>query len=97
MQWAFGDDNVKKTKISMYQTHVAYIDRDLIQAFDELVAVPNFSAWIRKQAKEDFDLVITSRYELSLLDEVVREHYYTDKTEWLREKMRNAIKGSNKS
>lgn len=91
MRWAFGDDSVKKTKILMYQTHVAYIDRDLIQAFDELVGVPNFSAWIRKQARLDFDLEITSAYGLSLLDEKVRECYYSDKTEWLREKMRNAI------
>jgi len=66
----------------------------LIQAFDSECPVPNFSAWIREQTKIDFDLVITSEYRLSLLDDKVREPFYMDKTEWLREKMRNAIRGA---
>lgn len=78
----------------MYQTHIAYIDLELLSAFDSACAVPNFSAWIREQARRDFDLIITSQYELSLLDEYVREHYYLDKTEWLREKLRVAIRES---
>lgn len=75
----------------MYTRHVAYIDKNLIGEFDNKCPVPNFSAWIREQAKQDFGLTITSEYGLSLLDEKVREHFYLDKTEWLREKMRNAI------
>lgn len=78
----------------MYQTHIAYIDLELLSAFDSACTVPNFSAWIREQARRDFGLIITSQYELSLLDEYVREHYYLDKTEWLREKLRVAIRES---
>lgn len=83
-----------RIKIIMYRSHLAYIDPVLMAAFDHHCAVVNFSAWIRQQAQQDFGLVITNKEDLLALDEAVTEHYYSDKTEWLREKMRSAIHSS---
>lgn len=83
-----------KTKILMYQKHVAYIDNDLMADFDEYSPVVNFSGWVREQAKKDFGLNITNKYELEMLDNLVLRNHYTDKADWLREKMRFAIKNS---
>lgn len=83
-----------KKKILMYQTHIAYITNELMIDFDEYHPVINFSAWIRAQAEKDFDLRISSKMHLDLLDNLVVHNHYQDKAEWLREKMRLAIKSA---
>lgn len=81
----------ERVKITMYRTHLAYIDRSFMQAFDRHCRVVNFAAWIRQQAEEDFGLVITDAEDLVQLSELVTAYYYSNKTEWLRDKMRTAI------
>lgn len=85
---------MSKHKIIMYQKHLAYLDNDLVEAFDKHCSVVNFAAWVRKKAKEDFNLTITAGYDLTLLDNLVVRNYYTDKADWLREKMRTAIRSA---
>ena len=86
------DMSSDKTKIVMYRTHVAYIDREFLQEFDLHCGVVNFSAWIRKQALQDLNLTITNKEDLLILDDLVLNYYYIDKSEWLRDKMRIAIR-----
>lgn len=75
-------------KIIMYQRAIAYIDDDLMFAFDNAGKVINFSAWIRQQAHLDFNLTINGATDIDLLDQCVVARFYKDKSEWLREKMR---------
>lgn len=81
----------ERVKITMYRTHLAYIDRPFLQAFDQHCQVVNFAAWIRQQAEEDFGLVMTNADDLMQLSALVTARYYSDKTEWLRDKMRIAL------
>lgn len=82
----------EKTKILMYGCHIAYIETRLLRAFDGKCPVMNFSAWIREKAHEDFGLTITNAQDIRELDTYVSEHFYADKTDWLRDKLRTAIK-----
>lgn len=82
----------RRMKILMYKKHIAYLDGDLLQAFEHHCKVVNFSAWIREQAHLDFGIRITGADDLEWLDEAVQDNFYTDKTEWLREKMRDAVR-----
>ncbi len=79
-------------KILMYKRSIANLDDDLVRHFDHHCKVINFSAWIREQAFKDFGLRIMRGEDIDELDEMVVRHLYRDKSEWLREKMRNSIK-----
>jgi hypothetical protein len=83
-----------KNKVILYGRHFAYIDSDFMESFLRFCKVSNFASWLRKQAKRDFDLEISDENSISQLDKLVAQHYYSDKTEWLREKMRLEMAGS---
>lgn len=76
----------------MHGRSIADIDTSLMREFDRICQVVNFAAWIREKAFEDFRIMLTSSEAVSKLDEIVVKNYYRDKAEWLREKMRNAIR-----
>lgn len=78
-------------KIIMHGRSIADIDKPLMQAFDINCQVVNLAAWIRDRAFEDFGITLAHSDDIDRLDEIVVEHYYRDKAEWLREKMRYAI------
>lgn len=80
------------SKIIMFGRSIADIDKSLMQDFDITCQVVNFAAWIREKAYEDFGLRLVSSEAINRLDEIVVENHYRDKAEWLREKMREAIR-----
>lgn len=83
-------------KIIMYQKSIVNLDDKLVACFDYCCPVLNFSAWIREQAYNQFGIMVHDSSGIIKLDEVVQYHLYRDKSEWIREKMRNSIGNSPK-
>ena len=81
----------------MYQKAIAYLEDEMMYMFDKWCGVVNFAAWVRQKAKEDFDLEITSAVDIEKLDAICQMHWYKDKSEWLRNKIREEIKINIKS
>lgn len=81
-------------KLIMYQKAIAYLEDEMMYEFDKNCGVVNFAAWVRQKAKEDFDLEITSADDIEKLSAVCQSNWYKDKSEWLRNKIREEIKGN---
>jgi PHD/YefM family antitoxin component YafN of YafNO toxin-antitoxin module len=76
----------------LFDTHFAWIYQPLLTRFDEVCLFSNRTEWIKEKVKEDFGLSLKGKSDLLVLDNLVKNAYYIDKTDWLREKMRNEIK-----
>lgn len=84
----------KKIKIKIFNTHFAWIYEYLLNTFDHKTGIKNRTEWIYRCAKEDFNFTFLSKEDIERFDIVVRLNNYIDKTDWLREKMRLAIKNT---
>lgn len=82
----------KKVKIKIFNTHFAWIHEYLLNTFDRKTGIKNRTEWIFTCARADFDFFFKSKEDIERFDIVVRLNNYLDKTDWLREKMRLAIK-----
>jgi len=81
----------EKKKIKLFEVHFAWVNDSLLKRFTETTGIKRRTEWIKECAKEDFDIVLDSPDDIPRLELVIRSHYYEDKGEWLREKMRKAI------
>jgi hypothetical protein len=82
----------EKVKIKLFETHFAWISSSLLSDFQSATGIKRRSDWIKKQAKQDFGITLSSSEDIPRLDMLVRAHYYDDKAEWLKEKMRESTK-----
>lgn len=81
-----------RTKINLNQAHFAYVDDSLLKAFRAYSQVVNLSKFIKKSFYDDFGFIIKSNEDNPTVDEIVKANFYQDKSEWLREKMRDEIR-----
>lgn len=86
----------KKVKIKLFNTHFAWIYDSLLKHFDRINPELSRIDWIKRQAEKDFDIRLTEKSDIVLLDNLVKKSYYIDKTDWLREKMRETIREEEK-
>lgn len=81
----------KRKKIKLFQYHFAYIDEDFLYEFYHKTHIINITSFIKKSAYEDFGIMINEKNDIVYLEKELHQHYYKDKSEWLREKMRIAL------
>ena len=88
------DHNKTTKKILMYGKHIAWIDSEMLEKLNVVINNNNktVNEWIKKQCENDFSISLNSKQAVDLLDYKVKEHLYKDKSEWLRAKIREAIK-----
>lgn len=84
----------ERKKIKLFQEHFAYLDADFIRAFENRTSIINIISFIKEQVYLDFGFYLECKEDVEKLDIVLEENFYKDKTEWLREKMRNRMKNA---
>lgn len=83
-----------RKKITLYHKHFANIDTDFLYYFEQNTGIINMNTFIRESVYIDFYLYLEDAEDLKNLDILLIKNHYKDKTEWLREKMRNALKAN---
>jgi len=81
-----------RTKIRLKETHVAYVNSNLLHTFQSLCRVTSYLSWVEEMIYTDFKLRINCPGDIAALQKLVREAYYDSIGEWLQEKMRNTLK-----
>ena len=81
----------KKIRIRLYGEHLGYISNDLYSNFLRITSTLDYSSWVKKTAFSDFGLYLTSKDSILDLKDLVKENYFEDISDWLREKMRVEI------
>lgn len=82
----------QRKKIKICQCHFANIDAEQLCKFEQKTGIINIISFIKKNAYDDFGMHLTDKDSLETFDVLLKEAMYKDKTEWLREKMRNELK-----
>lgn len=81
-----------RIKIKVNQCHFAYINSDLLKAFNAYAGVINMTSFIKESFYNEFGFLIRNAEDIETVDVILKDNFYTDKAEWLREIMRNKIK-----
>lgn len=84
-------DRAKRIRIRLYGQHLAYISSDLYSKFLRECNILDYSVWLKRRAKKDFDLMIDGEDAIEKLREIIKDYYFEDISDWLREKMRVEI------
>lgn len=82
----------ERYKIKLFQKHFAYIDSNLLQEFHYQTGIINIIPFIKESAYHDFNIYLENEESLRMFEEALEKYYYKDKSEWLREKIRNRLK-----
>lgn len=83
--------NKDKIKIRFYKKHVAYIEREMIEALEKQCNIKDFEAWIKGQIEADFSMEIKNVNDIDTLTLMVRKRYYENIAEWIRERARREL------
>lgn len=86
-----------RKKIKLFQEHFAYLDSDFLLTFEKMTSTINIISFIKEQVYLDFGFYLESVEDLKKLDKMLEKNYYKDKSEWLREKMRDKMKSMDES
>lgn len=80
-----------KVKIRFLKTHVAYIEKRIIDDLREYCGIENFNDWFKEQIEKDFTLVIKDKVDIQSLNLIVRKRYYENVAEWVKERARREL------
>ena len=86
----------KRIKIRLYGVHLAYVREHLLSGFNYYCNVVSFSDWLKENVYSDFGIRISSRKSIKYLNEVVKDNFYENIGDWIKEKMRQSIFSSEK-
>lgn len=86
-------------KIVIFNTHFAWIDTKMIKKLDEYLEVQsklrkkelNRSMWVREECEKHLKVKIDSKEDIEKVNNRLSELYYSNKAEWLRERIRKRI------
>ena len=86
-------------KIVIYNTHFAWIEKDMLDKLDIYLEEQskqckneiNRSIWVKQECEKHLNISISSKEDIQKLDEKLKELYYLNKAEWLRERIRRRI------
>lgn len=81
----------ERYKIKLFQQHFAYIDSNLLREFQYKTGIINIISFIKESAYHDFDIYLENEKSLKTFEKALKKYYYKDKSEWLREKIRNRL------
>ena len=79
-------------KIKLFQKHFANIDEHMLQEFHIRTGIINIISFIKQSAYNDFDIYLDSEGDMIEFEKKLKEDFYKDKSEWLREKIRDEIR-----
>ena len=83
------DSHSGKKRIFMFGTHFAWVEPELK---DSVKLKYGIQSWIKQSCEDDFGITLESKDDIILLDKIIKEQkMYSDKGEWVREKMRRRI------
>lgn len=79
-------------KIKLFQKHFANIDEHMLHEFHMRTGNINIISFIKQSIYNDFDIYLDSEGDMIEFEKKLKEHFYKDKSEWLREKIRDEIR-----
>lgn len=81
-----------RKKIKLFQEHFANVEADFLHDFEYITGIINIISFIKESCYEDFGIYLNSKEDLKEFETMLNKYYYKDKSEWMREKMRDEIK-----
>lgn len=82
-----------KIKIRLFGEHLCYIETDILREFQNRFSIININSWIKEECYKDFEILIENPDNLDELRNIVKVNYYSNIGDWLREKIRNKLRG----
>lgn len=79
-------------KIKLFQRHFANIEECMLQEFHIRTGIINIISFIKQSAYNDFEIYLSHESDIIDFEKALKENFYKDKSEWLREKIRDEIK-----
>ena len=79
-------------KIKLFQKHFANIDEHMLQEFHIRTGIINIISFIKQSAYTDFEIYLSHESDMIDFEKALKENFYKDKSEWLREKIRDEIR-----
>lgn len=78
----------EKVKIRLLKMHIAYIEKRILDEFQEKCDVPDFNEWFKEQIYKDFCIEIKDNSDIRAFTIMLRKRYYENIAEWIKEKVR---------
>lgn len=83
----------KLKKIIMYQTHFAWLEVGMLKELDDHIknlkgSKISRTAWIKKECYKHLGVKLESKESLEKMDESLKSFHYSNKAEWLKERIR---------
>lgn len=85
----------EKVKIRLLKMHIAYIEKRILDEFQEKCNVSDFNKWLEEQIYKDFYLEIKNESDISAFTLMLRRRYYENIAEWIKEKVRRELQIAN--
>lgn len=79
-------------KIKLFQKHFANIDEYMLHEFHIRTGNINIISFIKQSAYNDFEIYLSHESDMIDLEKKLKDNFYKDKSEWLREKIRDEIR-----
>lgn len=76
----------------MFQVHFAWIDTEFLYNFEHTTGIISIIQFIKESSYKEFKIYLNEKSDIDVLDYELKQSGYKNKSEWLREKMRNEIK-----
>lgn len=86
-----GKKSKEKVKIRLLKMHIAYIEKRILDEFQEKCNVPDFNKWFEEQIYKDFYMDIKTNTDISTFTLMLRKRYYENIAEWIKEKVRHEL------
>lgn len=81
-------------KIKLFQKHFANIDEKMLHEFHVKTGIINIISFIKQSAYKDFEIYLNHESDMIIFEMTLKDNFYKDKSEWLREKIREEIRKS---
>lgn len=81
----------EKVKIRLLKMHIAYIEKRILDEFQEKCGVEDFNKWFEEQIEKDFYMDIKTNNDIQTLTIMVRRRYYENIAEWIKDKVRQEL------
>lgn len=81
----------ERKKINMFQEHFANIEASFLWHFEQETRIINIIQFIKESAYKDFGIYLYTKEDMLIFEDFLSTFFYKNKTEWLREKMRQKL------
>lgn len=85
----------EKVKIRLLKMHIAYIEKRILDEFQEKCKVDDFNKWFEQEIYKEFYMEIKSESDIRTFTTMVRKRYYENIAEWIKEKVRHELQRAN--